>query len=48
MKTIICANSFEWLPANRDQGSIITSLPDASEIDENVEFSLREACTNVR
>jgi hypothetical protein len=32
MKTIICADSFEWLPANRDQGSIITSLPDASEI----------------
>jgi hypothetical protein len=32
MKTIICADSFEWLPTNRDQGSIITSLPDASEI----------------
>jgi hypothetical protein len=32
MKTIISADSFEWLPANRDQGSIITSLPDASEI----------------
>lgn len=32
MKTVICANSFEWLPANRDQGSILTSLPDASEI----------------
>jgi hypothetical protein len=31
-KTIICADSLEWLPANRDQGSIITSLPDASEI----------------
>lgn len=32
MKTVICADSFEWLPANRDQGSIVTSLPDASEI----------------
>jgi hypothetical protein len=32
MKTVICADSFEWLRANRDQGSIITSLPDASEI----------------
>jgi hypothetical protein len=32
MKTVICADSFEWLPANRNQGSIITSLPDASEI----------------
>jgi len=32
MKTIICADSFEWLPANRNQGSVITSLPDASEI----------------
>jgi hypothetical protein len=32
MKTVIRADSFEWLPANRDQGSIITSLPDASEI----------------
>jgi hypothetical protein len=32
MRTVICADSFEWLPANRDQGSIITSLPDASEI----------------
>jgi hypothetical protein len=29
---IVCADSFEWLPANRDQGSIVTSLPDASEI----------------
>lgn len=32
MKTVICADSFEWLPANRDQGSIVTSLPDVSEI----------------
>jgi hypothetical protein len=32
MKTVICANSFERLPANRDVGAIITSLPDASEI----------------
>jgi hypothetical protein len=32
MKTVICADSFEWLPANRDVGAIITSLPDASEI----------------
>ena len=32
MKTFICADSFEWLPANRDQGSVVTSLPDASEI----------------
>lgn len=32
MKTIICADAFEWLLANRDQGSILTSLPDASEI----------------
>jgi hypothetical protein len=32
MKTVICADSFGWLPANRDQGSIVTSLPDASEI----------------
>jgi hypothetical protein len=32
MRTVICADSFVWLPANRDQGSIITSLPDASEI----------------
>ena len=32
MKKIICADSLEWLPANRDQGSIVTSLPDASEI----------------
>jgi hypothetical protein len=32
MKTVICADSFEWLPPNRDRGSIITSLPDASEI----------------
>jgi hypothetical protein len=32
MKTVICADSFEWLPANRNQGAIITSLPDASEI----------------
>jgi hypothetical protein len=27
MKTVICADSFEWLPANRDVGAIITSLP---------------------
>lgn len=32
MKTVICADSFEWLPANRNQGSVVTSLPDASEI----------------
>jgi hypothetical protein len=32
MKTVFCADSFKWLPANRDQGSIVTSLPDASEI----------------
>jgi len=32
LKTIICADSFEWMPANRNQGSILTSLPDASEI----------------
>jgi hypothetical protein len=32
VKTIICADSLDWLPANRDQGSIVTSLPDASEI----------------
>ena len=32
MITVICADSFEWLPANRDVGAIITSLPDASEI----------------
>jgi DNA modification methylase len=32
MKTVICADSFEWLPANRNVGAIITSLPDASEI----------------
>lgn len=49
MKTIICADSFEWLPANRDQGSIITSLPDASElgIDDLEEYEkwLRRAAT---
>lgn len=32
MKTVICADSLDWLPANRDQGSIVTSLPDACEI----------------
>jgi hypothetical protein len=32
MKRVICADSLDWLPANRDQGSIVTSLPDASEI----------------
>ena len=32
MKTIICVDSFEWLPAHGDQGSVLTSLPDASEI----------------
>jgi len=26
MKTVICADSFEWLPTNRNQGSILTSL----------------------
>ena len=29
---VICADSFEWLPASRNIGSIVTSLPDASEI----------------
>ena len=32
MKTVIHADSLQWLPAHRDQGSIVTSLPDASEI----------------
>jgi DNA methylase len=49
MKTVICADSFEWLPANRNQGSIITSLPDASEIgiEDLVEYEkwVRRAAT---
>jgi hypothetical protein len=51
MKTVICADSFEWLPANRDQGSILTSLPDASEIGiENLdkyEKWVRRAATEI-
>jgi hypothetical protein len=31
MRTIICADSLQWLPAHKDQGAIISSLPDASE-----------------
>jgi len=32
MKTVICADSLEWLPANRNQGAVITSLPEAVEL----------------
>jgi hypothetical protein len=51
MKTIICADSLEWLPSNRDQGSIITSLPDASEIGlddlDKYEQWVRHAATEI-
>ena len=55
MKTVICADSFKWLPANRDQGSVITSLPDASElgIEDLVKYEkwvlrLSASCPRVR
>lgn len=51
LKTIICADSFEWMPANRNQGSILTSLPDASEIgmDDLAEYDkwLRRAAAEI-
>jgi DNA modification methylase len=51
MKTVICADSFEWLPANRDVGSIVTSLPDASEIKieklDEYEKWVRRAATEI-
>jgi hypothetical protein len=37
MRTIICADSLQWLPAHKDQGAIISSLPDASELNLGIE-----------
>ena len=37
MKTLICADSIPWLAEHRDVGAIITSLPDAYEMEMEVD-----------